>query len=473
MPSMFHSRVTIEAGDLVIIFMSRDNMTAITVTPGEFFHNKFGRYSHDEMIGVKFGSKLHSPPPQSGYIHLLRPTPELWTLSLPHRTQILYMPDIAYIIQRLCVRVGGKVIEAGTGSGSMTHSLSRAVGKRGLVNSFEYHKTRFEKAGEEFTEHGLTNVHLQHRNVCKDGFNEVKDVEAIFLDLPAPWEAIPHAVDALNPNLVTRICCFSPCIEQVTKTASALRDYGFSDVATQEVLIRTYDLVPPPPQNSHHLEDVSQITQRLRDHEKRKEERRVTQMRNAREKARILKEQQAKEEAEARGETEGESKEVDMAEDGTASRDKRKPSDEPSDEKESSKKPRTEGPEATTSEDLVADTEDPTEPTPTTIYDEPSVAWNSMVLIKPSPEMRGHTSYLTFATLYPAAIRAQLAAQDEATLRVPASTTRVGRVGELAAKADVSAADPEPTEVSEYGAPSFDAALGEVPEEELLPSTGP
>lgn len=35
-------------------------MTAITVTPGEFFHNKFGRYSHDEMIGVKFGSKVRS-----------------------------------------------------------------------------------------------------------------------------------------------------------------------------------------------------------------------------------------------------------------------------------------------------------------------------------------------------------------------------------------------------------------------------
>ncbi|TXT11007.1 hypothetical protein VHUM_01758 [Vanrija humicola] len=450
MPSMFHSRVSIEAGDLVIIFMSRDNMTAITVTPGEFFHNKFGRYSHDDMIGVKFGSKLHSPPPQSGYIHLLRPTPELWTLSLPHRTQILYMPDIAYIIQRLCVRVGGKVIEAGTGSGSMTHSLSRAVGKNGSVNSFEYHKTRFEKAGEEFTEHGLTNVHLQHRNVCKDGFNEVKDVEAIFLDLPAPWEAIPHAVDALNPNLVTRICCFSPCIEQVTKTASALRDHGFSDIATQEVLIRTYDLVPPPPQNSHHLEDVSQITQRLRDHEKRKEERRVTQMRNAREKARILKEQQAREEAEARGETEGESKE-------------------PSDEKETTKKVRTEEPQAAASEDPVAGTEDPTESAsaPTTIYDEPSVAWNSMVLIKPSPEMRGHTSYLTFATLYPAAIREQLAAQDEATSRVPASTTRVARTAEPT-ETDV-APETESTVKSEY---SFDAALGQMTEEELHASTG-
>jgi tRNA (adenine57-N1/adenine58-N1)-methyltransferase len=91
-------------------------------------------------------SKMQSPPPQSGYVYLLRPTPELWTLSLPHRTQILYMTDIAYIIMRLGIRVGGKVLEAGTGSGSMTHSLSRAVGKKGHVGSYEYHAPRCEKA---------------------------------------------------------------------------------------------------------------------------------------------------------------------------------------------------------------------------------------------------------------------------------------------------------------------------------------
>lgn len=33
-------------------------MTAITVTKGQTFHNKFGKYSHDEMIGIKFGSKV-------------------------------------------------------------------------------------------------------------------------------------------------------------------------------------------------------------------------------------------------------------------------------------------------------------------------------------------------------------------------------------------------------------------------------
>ncbi|BEJ11218.1 hypothetical protein CspHIS471_0106400 [Cutaneotrichosporon sp. HIS471] len=405
MDPMFHSRQAIQEGDIVIIFMSRDNMTAITVTKGQTFHNKFGKYVHDEMIGIKFGSKMHSPPPQSGYIHLLRPTPELWTLSLPHRTQILYMTDIAYIAMRLGVRVGGKVIEAGTGSGSMTHSLSRTVGQRGKVHSFEYHKSRFEKAGEEFVEHGLKNIELQHRNVCKDGFGDVRDAEAIFLDLPAPWEAIPHAPEVLNPNVITRICCFSPCLEQVLKTVTALRAEGFSDISTQEVLTRTYDLMMPPPPGSHHLKSVSSITQRLRSHEKRKEERRVIQMRNAREKVRLAKEAAEAEEAAAASEAAaGEGMMVDGDAVETSEKRKQPDSEEPEPE---AKKSRPECPESAPEETAEDD--------PEALYDEPEIAWSSMVLTKPSQEMRGHTSYLTFATLYPASIRTQISAQVDTT----------------------------------------------------------
>lgn len=99
---------------------------------------------------------MTSPPPQPGYVHLLRPTPELWTLSLPHRTQIVYLPDISFITNELRVRPGSRVIEAGTGSGSMSHSLARTIGfgegseeewTSGLkLFSFEYHATRYEKA---------------------------------------------------------------------------------------------------------------------------------------------------------------------------------------------------------------------------------------------------------------------------------------------------------------------------------------
>jgi tRNA (adenine57-N1/adenine58-N1)-methyltransferase len=33
-----------------------------------------------------------------GFVHLLDPTPELWTLLLSHRTQILYIADISLVV---------------------------------------------------------------------------------------------------------------------------------------------------------------------------------------------------------------------------------------------------------------------------------------------------------------------------------------------------------------------------------------
>lgn len=169
-------------------------------------------------------------------------TPELWTRSLRHRTQILYLPDIAFITQMLDIRPGSKVIECGTGSGSFSHSLARAVSPNGHLFTFEYHEVRAQLARQEFEEHRLSPqlVTATHRDVCKDGFGMEGVADAVFLDLPAPWEAIPHAKAALNRAKLARICCFSPCIEQVQKTCSALREHGFFDVEMYECLIKEH-----------------------------------------------------------------------------------------------------------------------------------------------------------------------------------------------------------------------------------------
>lgn len=98
---------------------TRDLLQPLVVTPGKDFNSKFGNYRHSDLIGIPFGSKIGSSSGK-GYIHVLRPTPELWTMALPHRTQILYLADIAFITSYLGIRRGSRVIEAGAFSLSET-----------------------------------------------------------------------------------------------------------------------------------------------------------------------------------------------------------------------------------------------------------------------------------------------------------------------------------------------------------------
>ena len=228
----------------------------------------------------------------SGFIHLLPPTPENWTSSLPHRTQVVYTPDYSYILHRLRARPGTSIIEAGAGSGSFTHASARAIyngypktdesnapptkkRKLGKVWSFEFHEQRHEKLQQEIAEHGLEGiVQITHRDVCEDGFlvdGSSPNAEAIFLDLPAPWVALRHLtrskpppsnrsnspessndtangdskpfISPLNPNAPVQICTFSPCIEQVQRTVSAMRLLGWVDIAMVELSQKRFEVL--------------------------------------------------------------------------------------------------------------------------------------------------------------------------------------------------------------------------------------
>ena len=203
---MWSTKRTIAAGDTVIVWMTRDSLEPLVVTPDAVLHNKYGSYPHNNFIGLPYGAKVQSSSRDGkGFVYLLRPTPELWTLALPHRTQILYLADISFVINWLNIGTGKRVVEAGTGSGSFSHSVARAIGSSGKLFTFEFHEQRAMKAKEEFAKHGLDGiVRLEHRNVCRDGFGEdiLDSIDAVFLDLPFPWDAIPHAKRVLRVR-----CC--------------------------------------------------------------------------------------------------------------------------------------------------------------------------------------------------------------------------------------------------------------------------
>lgn len=109
---MWSTNRQIAAGDTVIVWLTRDQIQPLVVTPGKDFNTKFGNFKQADFVGVPYGSKV-VPKSGRGFIYILRPTPELWTLALPHRTQILYLADIAFITSYLGIKKGSKVIEAG------------------------------------------------------------------------------------------------------------------------------------------------------------------------------------------------------------------------------------------------------------------------------------------------------------------------------------------------------------------------
>ncbi|KAJ4813675.1 tRNA (Adenine(58)-N(1))-methyltransferase catalytic subunit TRMT61A [Rhynchospora pubera] len=227
-------------GDTVIVYERHDSMRAVTVSPGSDLQNRFGVFQHSDWVGKPFGSKVFSS--KGGFVFLLAPTPQLWTLVLSHRTQILYLPDISFVVSCLEIVPGCVVLESGTGSGSLSTSLARAVGPSGHLFTFDFHDQRASSARADFERNGLTSlITVTVRDIQGEGFPKEHEgsVDAVFLDLPQPWLAIPSASRCLKPDAV--LCSFSPCIEQVQRTCETLRS-SFTDIRTFEVLVRSYEI---------------------------------------------------------------------------------------------------------------------------------------------------------------------------------------------------------------------------------------
>ncbi|XP_057293653.1 tRNA (adenine(58)-N(1))-methyltransferase catalytic subunit TRMT61A-like isoform X2 [Hydractinia symbiolongicarpus] len=231
----------IEEGDTVMLYLGRQSLMTIKVDSSKTHQTKFGAFSHKELIGKSFGAKAYSKN-KKGWIWLLHPTPELWTVTLPHRTQVLYSTDISLITLLLELKPGSVVVESGTGSGSLSHAIVRCIKPNGHLYTFDFHQQRVEKAREEFKDHGFSGyVSCACADACKDGFGMEDGADAVFLDLPAPWDAVPHAKRALKKS-GGRICSFSPCIEQVQRTCDVLQQHRFCEIKVMECLLRTINV---------------------------------------------------------------------------------------------------------------------------------------------------------------------------------------------------------------------------------------
>ncbi|GAB0490731.1 hypothetical protein MMPV_001968 [Pyropia vietnamensis] len=267
-----------EAGDVAIILERAGTASVATLTPGADVHNKFGRFLLDDLLGHPLGRRwLATTRPGaapvtgcggggggggggsggdavggggaadgngggsgdggggggkrpagrrvgSGFVFALRPSPTLWPSSLLHRTQVVYPHDAALIELKLELAPGAVVVEAGTGSGGLTVPLAAAVAPSGRVHTYDFHAGRSAAAAADFEALGVAPVIDAHGgvDVAAEGFVGVADgaADAVFLDLPDPAGILSEAGRVLAPD--GRLCCFSPCIEQVARTVAVM-----------------------------------------------------------------------------------------------------------------------------------------------------------------------------------------------------------------------------------------------------------
>src|SRR5512138_1181615 len=234
-----HSSSIAHDGDLIQLVGLRHKHFILTLQAGAKFETHRGILQHDDLIDKPWGTQVFSHI--GAPFFLLQPSLADLITELPRTTQILYPKDIGFILITMGIGPGQIVMEAGTGSGSMTTALAYAVGPEGRVLSYEVKPDVQNLARKNLTRFGLAErVDFKLRDI-QEGFDET-DVDAFFLDVPNPYDYTGQLRAALKPG--GYLCCLIPTFNQVEKTLQALRQARFAFVEVCELLLRFYKPEP-------------------------------------------------------------------------------------------------------------------------------------------------------------------------------------------------------------------------------------
>ncbi|MEA2461959.1 MAG: tRNA (adenine57-N1/adenine58-N1)-methyltransferase catalytic subunit [Actinomycetota bacterium] len=236
------SRGPLEVGERVLLIDNKERRYLVTLGEGQQFHSHSGVLEHDQLIGSEEGTLVRSSG--RGTFTVFRPTLSDFVLKMKRGAQVVYPKDIGLILVYADIFPGATVVEAGTGSGSLTLALARAVGAEGHVISYELREDHHAQGAANieawFAAQGAKadNVELRIGDVF-EGIPE-QGVDRMVFDLPEPWNAIGTSTNSLASGGI--LCCYLPTIPQVSQTVEAMRRGGFGEIETFEGLVRTWNV---------------------------------------------------------------------------------------------------------------------------------------------------------------------------------------------------------------------------------------
>ncbi len=230
---------TIKINDYVLIVSKKRDEYLVKVEEKGQFSSHRGFIDYNLILGKSFGSVVKTHLSEEYY--LFKPNIYDFLRHVKRKTQVLYAKDLGYIILRLGLSSGIRMIECGSGSGSATSAFAFALYPYGILYSYEAREEFMELARKNLERVGLTNiVHFKHRDIEK-GFED-EDVDAIFLDVKYPEKYITHCYRALKNG--GNLCVFVPTANQVSDVLKAFEDHRFFMTDVLEIFLRNYKTVP-------------------------------------------------------------------------------------------------------------------------------------------------------------------------------------------------------------------------------------
>jgi tRNA (adenine57-N1/adenine58-N1)-methyltransferase len=165
-----------------------------------------------------------------------RPVLSDFLSHLRRRAQIVTPKDAMFLLYLGGIGPGSRVAEAGSGSGALTTVLAYAVGEGGAVDSFDRRDDFLEVARQNVASAGFSGrVRFHRRDVAADGIPG-GPYDAIVLDVAEPWEVLGSARTALRPG--GHVATYTPTYNQLERTVRTLREHGFQDVRSLELIER-------------------------------------------------------------------------------------------------------------------------------------------------------------------------------------------------------------------------------------------